>query len=83
MAIDKITNLHRANGFLTEDPIDVRGMFNAHFQFIFSSYALIDGDMATRDVCCRVILGVVSSGDQGHLAQDFTREELYAVLTSM
>ena len=39
----RVFELHRPDGSLVEDLVEVHSMFNDHFQAIFSPYPLSDG----------------------------------------
>lgn len=80
---DRVLGLHRADGSLAEDPTEVKDMFGLHFQNILSPYALTDQVVAARNAYCQVIPRKVSSGEQDKLESDFTKEELFAALSTI
>lgn len=80
---NKVLGLFRDNVSLVEDPIKVEGMFGLHFQNIFSPYALVDHAVGAKNCCYKVILHKLCVGDQDRLDNDFSKEELFAVLSSL
>jgi hypothetical protein len=75
---NRVLGLHNtADGYLVEDPTEVKRMFGLHFQNSFPPYALTDRMMASRDTSCQVVPCKVSSGDQDRLDRDFFEREVF------
>jgi hypothetical protein len=58
-------------------------MFISHFQNNFSPCALADGVVVSRDASYSVVPYKVSFGDRNRLDKSFSKEDLFASMSSM
>ena len=54
VVLDRVLGVCGVDGFLVGDLVEIRDMFNSHFENILLCILLTYEVVATRDACCRI-----------------------------